>query len=388
MSLSTKPVRLTDIKLPNSHLRAHSAAQHKKAQRLFERQGIVAPVILDETLNIIDGRLRVEVAQELGWKSLDCIILDGLTELQKKELALSLNRLGEDTVWDPDQLKLHLETILEFETDLSFTGFEQSEIDNALSFQIIPEQVPEDLSLPPEAVTQIGDVWQAGDHILICADSLNAGNLLSQFLDDPVKVVITDPPYNVPIKGHVRVNKCHQEFPMARGEMTDDGFTRFLNQSIAQCLPHLSTEALLYIFMDWRHLSHLTSAAITNGLTQQNLCVWAKTNGGMGSFYRSQHELIGVFSKSSKFQNNIQLGKHGRYRTNLWTYTGVTSFGTNRDQDLADHPTGCCQTNRLKHQKPEERAFYEAIRERHSVRAASRFSLKVLRVDSDLCELK
>ena len=108
MSLSTKLVRLTDIKLPNSHLRAHSAAQRKKAQRLFERQGIVAPVILDEALNIIDGRLRVEVAQELGWKSLDCIILGGLTELQKKELALSLNRLGEDTVWDPDQLKLHL----------------------------------------------------------------------------------------------------------------------------------------------------------------------------------------------------------------------------------------------------------------------------------------
>jgi DNA modification methylase len=121
--------------------------------------------------------------------------------------------------------------------------------------------------------------------------------------------------------------------------LTDNGFTQFLEQSIAQCLPYLSSDALLYIFMDWRHVTHLTSAALNNKLIQQNLCVWAKTNGGMGSFYRSQHELIGVFSKSSKFQNNIQLGKHGRYRTNLWTYPGVTTFGTNRDQDLADHPT-------------------------------------------------
>ena len=129
MSLSTQLVRLSDIKKSNSELRLHSPAQRKKARHLFERQGIVAPVILDEGLNIIDGLLRVEVAQELGWKSLDCIILRGLTEVQKKELVLSLNRLSEDTQWDPSQLKLHLETILEFETNLSFTGFEQSEID-------------------------------------------------------------------------------------------------------------------------------------------------------------------------------------------------------------------------------------------------------------------
>ncbi|MDC0500141.1 ParB N-terminal domain-containing protein, partial [Paracoccaceae bacterium] len=317
MTLSTKLVYLKDIKKSNSKLRLHSPAQRKKARRLFERQGIVAPIILDERFNIIDGKLRFEIAQELDWKSLDCVVLHGLTEPQKKELALSLNRLGEDTKWDPNQLKLHLEAILEFEADLSFSGFEQAESDNALSFQVIPDQEPEDLTPPTNPVSKIGDIWRIGDHLLICGDSLAAQDLLAPHMNEPAKLLCTDPPYNVEVGKHVRVNKGHSEFPMASGEMDDKGFEGFLDRFIAGCLPLLSTEALLYILMDWRHLTHLTSAALNNRLIQQNLCVWAKTNGGMGSFYRSQHELIGVYSRSTQFQNNIQLGKFGRYRTNI-----------------------------------------------------------------------
>ncbi|MDB2530664.1 DNA methyltransferase [Paracoccaceae bacterium] len=339
MTLSTQLVRLSDIKKSNSKLRLHSPAQRKKAWRLFDRQGIITPIILDERFTIIDGRLRFEIAQELGWKSLDCVVLHGLTEPQKKELALSLNRLGEDTKWDPNQLKLHLEAILEFEADLSFTGFEQAEIDNALSFQVIPDQNPEDLTPPPDPVSRIGDVWRIGDHLLICSDSLAVRDLLAPHMNKPAKLLCSDPPYNVKVQGHVRTTKSHGEFPMASGEMDDKEFEGFLDRFIAGCLPLLSTEALLYIFMDWRHLTHLTSAAVSNKLIQQNLCIWAKTNGGMGSFYRSQHELIGVFSRSTQFQNNIQLGKFGRYRTNVWTYPGVTSFGATRTEDLADHPT-------------------------------------------------
>ena len=339
MSLSVEKIRLSDIKKTNSELRGHLPAQRKKARRLFERQGIVAPIILDERFNIIDGRLRFEIAQELGWKSLDCVVLYGLTEPQKKELALSLNRLGEDTKWDPNQLKLHLEAILEFEADLSFTGFEQAEIDSALSFQVIPDQNPEDLTPPPDPISRIVDIWRIGDHLLICGDSLAAQDLLAPHMNEPAKLLCSDPPYNVKVQGHVRTSKSHGEFPMASGELSNDEFEGFLNRFIAGCLPLLSTEALLYIFMDWRHVTHLTSAAASNKLIQQNLCIWAKTNGGMGSFYRSQHELIGVFSRSAKFQNNIRLGKFGRYRTNVWTYPGVTSFGATRTEDLADHPT-------------------------------------------------
>ena len=123
MSLSTKLVRLSDIKKTNIKLRLHSTAQRKKAIRIFESQGILVPIVLDERLNILDGNLRFEIAQELGWKSLNSVILQGLSDVQKKELSLSLNRLNEDSKWDPIQLKLHLEAILEFEADLSFTGF-------------------------------------------------------------------------------------------------------------------------------------------------------------------------------------------------------------------------------------------------------------------------
>ena len=156
MSLSTKLVRLSDIKKTKIKLRLHSAAQRKKALRIFESQGILAPIVLDERLNIVDGNLRFEIAQELGWKSLNCVILRGLSEVQKKEISLSLDRLNEDSNWDPIQLKLHLEAILEFEADLSFTGFEQAEIDSALTFQVIPDQGPEDRLPLPDHVSRLG----------------------------------------------------------------------------------------------------------------------------------------------------------------------------------------------------------------------------------------
>ena len=177
MALSVEKVHLTDIRKTNLEIRVHSPTQRKKARRLFERQGILSPIILDEKLNIIDGRLRFDIALELGLKSLNCIILTGLSERQKKELALSLNRLGEDTKWDPNQLKLHLEAILEFETDLSFTGFEQAEIDHALTFQIITEQNPDDLSRPSDPISRFCDVWCIGEHLLV-GNSLNSSNEL------------------------------------------------------------------------------------------------------------------------------------------------------------------------------------------------------------------
>ena len=237
MSLSTQLVHLSDIKKSNSELRLHSPAQRKKARRLFERQGIITPIILDERFTIIDGRLRFEIAQELGWKSLDCVVLHGLTEPQKKELALSLNRLGEDTKWDPNQLKLHLEAILEFEADLSFTGFEQAEIDNALSFQVIPDQEPEDLTLPPDPISKIGDIWRIGDHLLICGDSLAAQDILAQHMNEPAKLLCTDPPYNLQVG---KVETITRNLPLS--SLKPDQIERLLK---GQHTPDLSVAKLI-----------------------------------------------------------------------------------------------------------------------------------------------
>ena len=192
-----------------------------------------------------------------------------------------------------------------------------------------------------DPVTQVGDIWRVGDHIIACGNALSPDEVLGGVLDslELAKACITDPPYNVPTAGHIRTTQKHAEFAMAAGEMDDQDFTEFLSRSITASLPYMDTTALYYLFMDWRHVGNLNTATMRNGLIQQNLCVWSKTNAGMGSFYRSQHELVGVYSRSDRFQNNIQLGSSGRYRTNVWVYDGVNSFSATRADDLNDHPT-------------------------------------------------
>jgi len=340
MKVIHKILPLTDIIAANSQVRTHSTKQIKKAVRLFQKQGIVSPIVITEQKTIIDGHLRVIAARKLGMSELNCLMLYNLNKAQHIELSLSLNRLSEDTIWDIGTLKSHLEFLTEFNLDLSFTGFEQAEIDTAFSFSIIEDEPVAFPSTLNEAVTRLGDVWQIGNHFIICGDSLNIQDDILALSSLPLaKLCLTDPPYNVPTKGHIQTKGTHEEFAMAAGEMSDTEFTDFLSKFIFAGL-HLTTpNALFYICMDWRHISHLNEAAAQNALIPQNLCIWAKSNAGMGSFYRSQHELVGIYSKSTKFQNNINLGADGRYRTNVWNYAGVTSFGSHRQNDLAAHPT-------------------------------------------------
>jgi DNA modification methylase len=159
---------------------------------------------------------------------------------------------------------------------------------------------------------------------------------------DLAEMACCDPPFNVGIDGHVcGLGKVkHREFQMAVGEMSGAEFTAFLHSVFKNCVAHSSNGSLHYVFMDWRHLAEVTNAAATTYAELKNLCVWAKTNAGMGSFYRSQHELVFVLKNgTAPHINNIELGKHGRNRTNLWTYAGINSVGKDRDAQLAMHPT-------------------------------------------------
>ena len=278
-------------------------------------------------------------ARELGIQALDALVLHDISDAQRIELELALNRLPEDSTWDAANLKIKIEQLIEYNVDLTFTGFETAEIDNILSFEVI-EPDDQDWSIT-DPVTKVGDIWRVGDHIIACGNALSPDEVLGDVLDgmELAKACITDPPYNVPTAGHIRTTQKHAEFAMAAGEMDDQDFTEFLSRSITASLPYMDTTALYYLFMDWRHVGNLNTAAKYNGLIQQNLCVWSKTNADMGSFYRSQHELVGVYSRSDRFQNNIQLGSTGRYRTNVWVYDGVNSFSATRTDDLTDHPT-------------------------------------------------
>jgi len=338
MLLTTCSLGLGELRSSNSTPRKHSQRQIKKAKDLFAKQSIVVPIIVDEYHHIIDGHLRFMVARELGIENLNAVVVSEASTAEIIELELALNRLGEDSNWDEARLKEKLEQLLEFDVDLSFTGFEQAEIDKILHFEIIDEAEQDWGNTAP--VTRPGDIWRVGDHIIACVDALSPEAALSELDDLPLaKVCVTDPPYNVPTKGHIRTSHDHQEFAMAAGEMSDAEFEEFLNAFLRSALNLTTDKALFYVCMDWRHINHLNAAAKTQQLTPQNLCVWAKTNAGMGSFYRSQHELVAVYSRAKTFQNNINLGASGRYRTNIWHYDGVTSFGPTRTEDLIDHPT-------------------------------------------------
>jgi len=157
-------------------------------------------------------------------------------------------------------------------------------------------------------------------------------------------MVFVDPPYNVPIDGHASGLGAihHRSFPMASGEMDRSEFTAFLRQAFRNLAAFSIDGSLHYICMDWRHLAELLAAGRDIYDELKNLCVWVKDNGGMGSLYRSQHELVFVFKQGSgSHRNNVQLGQFGRNRSNVWHYPGANSFARCGEEGnlLALHPT-------------------------------------------------
>ena len=227
------------------------------------------------------------------------------------------------------------------------TGFELAEIDcliGELSLDGAPDdpadQAPAIAAGP--ATTRTGDIWAIGGHRLICGNATLPDTYAAVLAGEQAGMVFADPPYNVPIQGHVSgLGKVqHREFAMASGEMSRDQFIGFLTKVFSNLAQFSTDGAIHFQCMDWRHASEILAAGEAAYAELKNICVWAKTNGGMGSLYRSAHELVFVFkSGTAPHINNVELGKNGRYRTNVWSYPGANSFGSSRDDDLGMHPT-------------------------------------------------
>ncbi|MBX9927117.1 MAG: site-specific DNA-methyltransferase, partial [Hyphomicrobiaceae bacterium] len=235
---------------------------------------------------------------------------------------------------------------IDLDFDISITGFELPEIDVLIAeFDAKPAKADLADEVPAVAenpITRVGDIWQVGPHRLICGDALEPDTLARLLAGEKAQLVFTDPPYNVKIDGHVSGLGAvkHREFAMASGEMTEAEFTAFLAKVFDNLTAASADGAVHYVCMDWRHMGEVLAAAHGRYADLKNLCVWAKTNGGMGSLYRSQHELIFVFKVgTAPHVNNVALGRHGRYRTNIWTYAGANAFSATREDDLAMHPT-------------------------------------------------
>lgn len=337
-----------DLKPWPNNPRTHSDRQLAKLKSSIRKFGFTAPVLTDEHGAILSGHGRVEAALALGMESVPVRMITGLTEAQKRAYVIADNKIAEQSKWDQDLLKSEINLLLQDEFEIEITGFSTAEID--LMFDDSPEPDsanpddlrPEDVAEEAEVVTQSGDLWMLGDHRLLCGNSLETVSYELLLQGELVQLVVTDPPYNVKVQGHVcgSGKVKHKEFAMASGEMTQSEFTAFLSSVFSNIHGVMQDGAILFSFMDWRHLQEVLDAGTPVFGELRQLCVWAKDNGGMGTFYRSQHELVFVFKKGdTPHINNFELGQHGRYRTNVWNYLGVNTFKGKGYELLAMHPT-------------------------------------------------
>ena len=330
-----------ELKVPARNVRDIDPVHVREVVAAISSLGFCDPILIDERDGVLDGVVRMEAAKLLGLPYIPCICAKHLSASERRLVRLALNRLSEKGGWDFDELKLELEELIIEQAPIEITGFSMTEVD-----QIVIEEEPAALEKGPLApapdakpVAQLGDVFVLGEHRIICGNSIDPNVLEILMGDAKARLLLTDEPYNVPVAGHV-TGGAHREFVMASGEMSDVEFRAFNVAWIGASMPHLCDGGVLGTFIDWRGYPAAIAAALQLGLGPVNLIVWAKTNAGMGSLYRSQHELLPLFKKGKAAHiNNVRLGKNGRWRSNVWTYPGASSLGSEARQGLQHHPT-------------------------------------------------
>jgi DNA modification methylase len=345
--LSVKLSRTDQLRPNPQHTRTHSKRQVKALAKSIQSFGLRNAIRVDENGMILAGHGIWEAAKMLGLELVPTICLSNLTRDEKSAFAIADNKLAELSAWNVEVLAIELEHFLSLEDfEVSVTGFEVAEIDLILNRNDRPEPDPDDQFQVGQSVTvsTTDDLWRLGKHKLLCGNSLVASSFELLLGKKKAHVVFTDPPYNVQIDGNAIGKGAihHREFAMASGEMSEYEFTSFLRTCLNLLAKNSLDGSVHFIFIDWRHLGELLTAGRQVYDELLNLCIWVKNNGGMGSFYRSQHELVFVFRNGkSNNQNNIQLGKFGRNRTNVWEYPGVNTFSKQGDEGnlLAIHPT-------------------------------------------------
>ena len=328
--------------------RAHSKRQIRQIARSIEAFGFNVPILIDRNSQLIAGHGRLEACRLLGWTEVPTIQLDHLSPAQAQAYMIADNRLTETSTWDDKLLAQSLKelAVIDLDFTLDVIGFDMGQID--FRIESLDAEVDDDpgdiLPMPsPVAVTAPGDLWLLGPHRLLCANSLEADSYVRLMAGHLAAVVFEDAPYNVKIDGHVGGNGAikHREFAMASGEMSSAEFTEFLTTAFGHAARHSKKGSIHFQCMDWRHVAEITAAGQAVYSELKNIAVWVKNVGGMGSLYRSRHELVFVFKHgSAPHINNVELGRHGRYRTNVWEYPGISSSRAGEEGDLLKlHPT-------------------------------------------------
>jgi DNA modification methylase len=342
LRIINKPI--SDVRASTRHVRKPSPALVQTLIGSIQEFGLSLPFLIDRECRLIAGHALLEAARKLGLEDVPCVVADHLSEDQARALAITLNRTAEIGEWDLDALKIELHDLKALDFKIEALGFTPQELDILLMESVAAEEPVElldpDAACP--AVSRAGDLWLLGEHRVLCADALDAGSYARLMAGRTAQGLFSDPPYNCPIEGFVSgLGKVkHADFAMAVGEMSNDAFCQFLQVYLEQCVAVLDPGAVIFACMDWRNIDILLSAGRQAGLSRINCAVWNKGSGGMGGLYRSAHEMIAVFCKgTAPATNNVALGKHGRDRTNVWTYPGANRRGSSAAGALGDHPT-------------------------------------------------
>lgn len=347
------PLKVTYVSLDQlrphpRNARLHSDQQIDKIAASIRSFGFNAPVLVDANNQILAGHGRVEAARKLGLVQIPTISIEHLSEGQRRAFMLADNRLSELSTWDEGLLAAELEELITFDEpfEITDTGFELPRIDSLIEDRHKAEAPadPADKPIDPtsvEGVARMGDLWLLGRHRLFVGNALEPASYQALLDGAKAQMVFIDPPFNVPIQGHVSgLGKArHGEFVMASGEMSDEEFEAFLRAAFVRLIKASAAGSIHFVCMDWRGLA--TTLGAGEAYTElKNICCWVKSQGGMGSLYRSQHELVVVFKAgSAPHINNVSLGKHGRNRSNVWSMPGMNSFQKGRAEKLAMHPT-------------------------------------------------
>jgi DNA modification methylase len=339
---------LDTLRLPAWSVRTLPKSQIEKAKNLFAAHGQIPLVYASSDGEIIHGaEIWLAMKDTPGAAEIDTVVLHGKSPGELKAISLALHRIPEDGRWDPENVRLVLEELDDLNFDLTLTGFDVPEIDNYLNLDFPPTNVEENGSdLPPlqaDAVSTAGDVWElAEQHRLGCGNATDLEFVRSVVGERQADVSFIDVPYNVPIAGFVSGNgrRQHRELIQGTGELSDERYGLLLQNALAVLQQILTSNALIYSCIDWRHVLQMLAAGRACGMSLYQIAVWVKSNGGLGGIYRNQHEMICIF-KSGDGQplDNVELGKRGRNRTNVWSYPGMSSFGKDRERLLGLHPT-------------------------------------------------
>lgn len=335
---------VNELTTPKRRVRKTEPEQVAQVVTQIKAFTFVSPITIRGD-TVVDGLIRLLAAKELGMGQVPCIDISHVSEEKARMLAIALNRVAETGTWDVSELQLELCELEGEGLDLALSGFSSKELDIILLDENLDCMDAEEENIPmtsSEPVSRLGDMWLLEKHRLLCGDALDKSSYEKLLEGTKATGVLTDPPYNVKIEGNVSGlgKKKHGEFKMASGEMSRAEFRAFLRTAHQHCADHLIDGGIAYSFMDWRSIDLLMEAGREAGLTLINLPVWYKGSGGMGTFLRSAHELICQFCKGAVPKiNNVELGKHGRDRTNVWVYPGANNLGSSAASALDSHPT-------------------------------------------------